>query len=211
MRGLCPGPLEVPVLALLLSLLPGLEGVDVMDLIFYAIFIFVSMAIFTLFGQKIQIWRMLSQVRASVRKLKMMRDEGRRIAIEALEELGGAEGDVAEKVDRFIEHFAIEPESMDPAGVVWKLERILDVREQRFLDEVRRIAPKAGDTEVHNLEGLLEAAMALNTMYKIVRHYYLLGKKTSSFFIIAQLQMLLPLLMKIARAYADALVAFRDG
>ncbi|RLI09788.1 DUF1512 domain-containing protein [Candidatus Bathyarchaeota archaeon] len=174
-------------------------------------FIFVSMAIFTLFGQKIQIWRMLSHVKASVRKLKMMRDEGRRIAIEALEELGGAEGDVAEKVDRFIEHFAIEPESMDPAGVVWKLERILDVREQKFLDEVRRMAPKASEEDVHNLEGLLEAALALNVLYKVVRHYYLLGKKTASLFIIAQLQMLMPMIMKMARAYADALVAFREG
>ena len=193
-----------------LSLLPGLEGVNIMDLIFYAIFIFVSMAIFTLFGQRIQVWRLLSQVKASVRKLKMMRDEGRRIAVERLGELGGDEG-IAEKVDRFIEHFAIEPESMDPAGVVWKLERILDVREQKFLDEVRRMAPKASDEEVHNLEGLLEAALALNALYKIVRHYYLLGKRTASLFIIAQLQMLMPLIMKMARAYADALVAFREG
>jgi len=195
----------------LLSLLPGLEGVDIMDLIIYVIFIFISMAIFTLFGQRIQVWRLLSQVKASVHKLKMMRDEGRRIAIEALEELG-ADGDgVAREVDRFIEHFAIEPESMDPAGVVWKLERILDVREQKFLDEVRRIAPEASDDEVHNLEGLLEAALALNVLYKVVRHYYLLGKKTASLYIIAQLQMLMPLIMKAARAYADALVAFRDG
>jgi len=188
-----------------------LQGDNFSNLLLSVLLILGSMAFFTLFGQRIQIWMMLRQVRSSVNKLKLMRDEGRRIAIEALREFGSQESDVAEKVDRFLEHFAIEPESMDPVGVVWKLERILDVREQRFLDEVRRMAPKASDVEVHNLEGLLEAALALNVLYKVVRHYYLLGRKTSSLFIIAQLQMLLPLIMKSARAYAGALMAFKDG
>ena len=187
------------------------QGDKLSDLLISIILILGSMAFFTIFGQRIQVWMMLRQVRMSVNKLKLMRDGGRRIAIEALRELGGSGDDVAERVDRFLEHFAIEPESMDPAGVVWKLERILDVREQRFLDEVRHMAPKAGDVEVHNLEGLLEAALALNVLYKVVRHYYLLGKKTSSLFIIAQLQMLMPLIMKSARAYADALMAFKEG
>ncbi|OYT52255.1 hypothetical protein B6U66_02475 [Candidatus Bathyarchaeota archaeon ex4484_135] len=191
--------------------LPGLPQGDLTDLLLSTILILVSMAFFTIFGQRIQAWMMLRQVARSLDRLRLMRDEGRKMAIRALRDLGGAEGDVAEKVDRFLEHFAIEPESMDPAGVVWKLERILDVREKKFLDEVRRMAPKASEDKIHNLEGLLEAAMALNTLYKVVRHYYLLGKKTSSIYIIAQLQMLIPLLMKTARAYADALMAFRKG
>ena len=187
------------------------QGDKVSDLLISIILILGSMAFFTIFGQRIQVWMMLRQVKMSVNKLKLMRDGGRRVAIEALREFGGSEDDLAERVDRFLEHFAIEPESMDPAGVVWKLERILDVREQRFLDEVRRMAPKAEEAEVHNLEGLLEAALALNVLYKVVRHYYLLGKKTSSLFIIAQLQMLMPLIMKSARAYADALTAFTSS
>jgi len=195
----------------MLMWLPDLAKGDFTDLLLSALFIFASMAFFTVFGQRIQAWMMLRQVAKSLDKLKMMRDEGRRIAIRALRSLGSSEEGLSEKVDRFLEHFAIEPESMDPAGVVWKLERILDVREKKFLDEVRRLAPRADEPKVHNLEGLLEAAMALNILYKVVRHYYLLGKKTSSLFIIAQLQMLMPLLMKNARAYASALVAFDKG
>ncbi len=190
--------------------LPGLPTGDLTDLLLSALLVMASMAFFTVFGQKIQAWMMLRQVARSLDKLKMMRDEGRSIAIRALRE-AGAGGDVVGRVDRFLEHFLIEPEAMDPAGVVWKLERILDVREKKFLDEIRRIAPEAGEEKVHNLEGLLEAATALNVLYKVVRHYYLLGKKTSSIYIIAQLQMLIPLLMKTARAYADALMAFRKG
>ena len=153
--------------------LPGLPTGDLTDLLLSALLIMASMAFFTVFGQKIQAWMMLRQVARSLDKLKMMRDEGRRIAIRALRE-ARAGGDVVGRVDRFLEHFLIEPEAMDPAGVVWKLERILDVREKKFLDEIRRIAPEAGEDKVHNLEGLLEAATALNVLYKVVRHYYCL-------------------------------------
>lgn len=201
----------VPALDRLLAWLFDLGEGGLTDLLASAIFIFTSMAFFALFGQKIQIWLTLRQVGASVDKLRLMRDKGRNLALEALKTLGGVEHGLEEKVDRFLEHFALEPESMDPAGVVWKLERILDVREKKFLDEVRRMAPKADEATIYNLEGLLEAATALNVLYKVVRHYYLLGKKTSSFYIVAQLQMLMPLLMKTARAYADALSAFKEG
>ena len=187
------------------------QGDKLSDLLLSAIFIFASMAFFTIFGQRIQLWITLRQVGASVEKLRRMRDRGRSVAIEALRELSGSGEGLAEKVDRFLEHFAIEPESMDPAGVVWKLERVLDVREQKFLDEVRHMVPNANEAEVHNLEGLLEAALALNTLYKLVRHYYLLGKRTASLYIVVQLQMIMPLVMRAARAYADALMAFRHG
>ncbi|MEM2099695.1 MAG: DUF1512 family protein, partial [Candidatus Bathyarchaeia archaeon] len=56
-----------------------------------------------------------------------------------------------------------------------------------------------------------EAAMALNFIYKVVRHYYIQGKKTLSLYTIMQLQMILPLVMKEAEAYANALKAFAYG
>ncbi len=58
---------------------------------------------------------------------------------------------------------------------------------------------------------MLEAALALNIIYKIIRHYYILGKKTFSLYVIMQLQMVLPLIMREAEAYASALKAFKDG
>jgi hypothetical protein len=51
----------------------------------------------------------------------------------------------------------------------------------------------------------------LNQLFKIVRHFYLFGKKTSSFFMIMQLQMLLPSIMQIAEAYSGAVRAFAEG
>jgi len=154
---------------------------------------------------------MLREVEGSLYKLRYIKDEGRKIAIETIKEIGKPQTDPASRVDRFLEYFTIAPQSLDPAGVVWKLEHILDVRDTRLEDEVKLMAPAADHTQAHNLENTLEAAMALNYIYKIIRHFYLLGKKTLSLYIIMQIQMILPLVMREAEAYASALKAFAYG
>ena len=100
---------------------------------------------------------------------------------------------------------------MDPAGIVYKLDHILDVRDARMKDEVKLMAPATDEAQVFNLENTLEAAMALNFIYKVVRHFYIQGKKTLSFYVMLQLQMILPMVMKEAEAYSNALKAFADG
>ena len=110
-----------------------------------------------------------------------------------------------------MEYVAISPQSMDPSGIVWKLEHMLDVRDSRFKDEVKLMAPEADETQLNNLENTLEAAMALHMIYKIIRHFYLLGKKTLSLYVIMQIQMVMPLIMQQAEAYAQALNAFSVG
>ena len=100
---------------------------------------------------------------------------------------------------------------MDPAGIVYKLDHILDVRDERMKDEVKLMAPAGDEVQVNNLENTLEAAMALNFIYKVIRHYYIQGKKTLSLYVIMQIQMILPMVMKEAEAYASALKAFAYG
>src|SRR3989337_2418793 len=78
-------------------------------------------------------------------------------------------------------------------------------------DEVKLMAHAKAEAQVVNLENTLEAAMALNFIYKVVSHFYIQGKKTLSFYVMLQLQMILPLVMKEAEAYSNALKAFADG
>jgi len=178
----------------------------ILNLLFYVVFI-----VFIFYGQRIQMYVMLREVEGSLYKLKYIKDEGRKIAIETIKEIGKPQTDPTARVDRFLEYFTITPQSLDPAGVVWKLEHVLDVRDIRFKDEVKLIAPAADETQANNLENTLEAAMALNYIYKVIRHFYLLGKKTLSLYIIMQIQMILPLVMREAEAYASALKAFAYG
>jgi len=178
----------------------------VLNILFYVVFI-----VFIFYGQRIQMYVMLREVEVSLYKLKFIKEEGRKIAVETIKEIGKPQSDPTERVDRFLEYFTIGPQNLDPAGIVWKLEHILDVRDTRFKDEVKSMAPASDEIQVNNLENTLEAASALNFIYKVIRHYYILGKKTLSLYVIMQIQMILPLVMREAEAYASALKAFAYG
>jgi len=178
----------------------------IMNILFYVVFV-----VFMFYGQRIQMMVMLREVEGSLHKLKYIKEEGRKTAVETVKEIGKPQADPAARIDRFLEYFTIGPQGLDPAGIVWKLEHILDVRDTRFKDEVKLMAPSADETQANNLENTLEAAMALNYIYKIIRHFYLLGKKTYSLYVVMQIQMILPMVMKEAEAYASALKAFAFG
>jgi hypothetical protein len=189
------------------QLLPTGDTISqIISMLFYVVFV-----VFIFYGQRIQMYVMIREVEGSLHKLKYMRDEGRKTAIETIKEIGKPQTDPSIRVDRYLEYFTISPQSMDPAGIVYKLDHILDMRDIRLKDEVKLMAPSVDEVQTNNLENTLEAAMALNFIYKVVRHYYIQGKKTLSLYTIMQLQMILPLVMKEAEAYANALKAFAYG
>jgi len=197
--------ISLPSLALQLGLPTDLAG-WIFQFIFLAIFV-----VFMFYGQRFQMMIMVREVESSLFKLKLIRDEARKIAINNVKETGKSEGDPTGQIDRFLEYFAISPVDLDPSGVIWRLEHLLDVRDVRFKDDVKLMAPQADETQINNLENMLEATLALNIIYKVIRHFYLLGKKTLSLYIIMQLQMILPLIMREAEAYASAQKAFTLG
>lgn len=171
----------------------------------------VFFVVFLFYNQRLQMMVMIRDVETHLRKLKFIKENGRKVAIETLKDIGKPASDPTERIDQFMEYIAITPQNMDPSGIVWKLEHILDVRDTRFKDEVKLMAPEADETQLNNIENTLEAAMALHMIYKIIRHFYLLGKKTMSLYVIMQVQMVLPIIMKQAEAYAQALRAFSVG
>ena len=185
-------------------------GDNIISIIFQLVFtgIFV---VFMFYGQRVQMMVMLREVETHLRRLKFIKDDGRKVAIDTIKQIGKPVGDPSERVDQFLDYISIPPQSMDPSGIVWKLEHVLDVRDARFKDEVKLMAPEADETQLNNLENTLEAAMALHMIYKVIRHFYLLGKKTLSLYVIMQIQMVLPLIMQQAEAYAQALRAFSLG
>ena len=178
----------------------------IMQIIFSLVFF-----IYLFYAQRIQTMMMLKQVEGALLRLKAIRDEGRRVALKAVREVGKPKEDPAPRIDQILEQFMITPVDLDPTGVVWKLDKIVNVRETRFEEDVRTIAPEANEWEIHNLENLLEAAMALNSIYKIIRHYFILGKKTMNLYIIMQVQMVLPMILQEVEAYSSALQAFTQG
>jgi hypothetical protein len=193
----------------LVSSLIGQAG-DTLSSIFQVVYL-LSFLLFMLYGQKLQTLMMLREIGGAVGKLKGMRDDARSLALNTVKDTGGDGGDPSPRIDHLMEYFTIMPQSLDPAGIVPKIEHVVDVRDQRFKNEVKIIAPEADEVQTSNIEGVLEVALGLNTIYKIVNHFYLLGKKTMSLYVIMQVQMQLPLIMQMAEAFSLAGKAFALG
>lgn len=172
---------------------------------------YLSFILFILFGQKIQLYTMIWNMSGAIKKLEVMKFEARELTIKTLKEIGKPKNDITPRLNALLEHFLISPVNMDPAGIVWKFDHLLNVREEKFKDDVKRLAPEADNAQLNNMENLVEGSLALNTVYRIVRHFYLLGRKTQSFYLILQLQMILPLIMQEAEALVGATKAFARG
>lgn len=164
------------------------------------------------FGQRIQLQLILMELGNIIGQLDRMRNRGQEEALNKLKH--HSKNDKLEEIfNRVIDSFVIMPESMDPSGIIRKLEHIMDIRETRFISDVKKMInnDEVSESTIKTMSNMVEASMALNMLYKIALHYYLLAKKTNSYFIAAQLQMQAPLIISFAKAYLQAVYAFRDG
>lgn len=165
---------------------------------------------FIFYGQRLQMWMVLNDVSKSIKKLQNMKDNARKEAIDYAKSIS-QNIDPAERIDRFLEYFTIFPVDMDPSGIVPKVHHLLRVRDERIKAEVRKMSPSMDTVTASKMENILEAATVLNLIFKVVRHFYLMGKKTTSMFFLVQLQMIMPILLQEAEALNKAITAFKAG
>ncbi|MBD3405473.1 MAG: DUF1512 domain-containing protein [Candidatus Lokiarchaeota archaeon] len=172
---------------------------------------FAFIMIFSLYGQKIQMWQWLKQIELGLIELKKMALESRQTAIDTFKIYGREEEYVAKEIDRWSDFFTIMPVDLDPAGVLQRIDHLFEQRSDRFKEFVGQLAPEATDSEKLSLENTLEVAQVLGLIFRVVRHFYILGKKTGSTIMVMQIQMQLPELLRLAKAYHGAIDAFAEG
>jgi len=184
---------------------------------------------FMLYGQRLQVYMALGDIGRGLNKLKLMKDKSRKEAIDYLVNVGKAPKDPTERVDQFLDYVTIMPVDIDPQGLVNKIDHVMTTNNDRVRAEVSnllaqttQVAATASGTSMPALsppnpvtvsisENLLEVASSLNLIHKIVRHYYLLGKKTNSYFTLIQLQMIMPMIIQEADALLNAVDSFKVG
>jgi hypothetical protein len=171
---------------------------------------YVPLILFMLYGQKFQTWMILNEISRSVSRLKVMKEKSRKETVDYITTTAGSSPDVTPRIDQFLEYFTIMPVDIDPSGVMKKLEHIVTLRDERVRTEIRKIAPSADPVKASTMENMIEAATALNYIYKIVRHFYLLGKRTTSIYVLVQLQMIMPMILQEADALIGAIDAFKQ-
>src|SRR5918911_1093998 len=172
---------------------------------------FAPIFILMIYGQKLQSWMILGDISKSLTKLKTMKEMSRKEAIDYIKTSVKPSADPSEKIDKFLEYFAIMPVDLDPNGIIGKLDHIMRTKDERIRTEIKRMADGISDTDVSHTENILEAATALNMIYKVVRHFYLLGKRTTNMLVLVQLQMVMPILLQEAEALQNAIGAFKKG
>jgi hypothetical protein len=189
----------------------GGEGGNPFAVIFNLLFfVFIIFSIF--YGQRIQQFMWLKQIERALMKLDVWQREGKVVCKKRVAEYSDVPAEkVFETVEGFLEFFMIMPVDRDPSGVLNRLEHLMDVRKSRFEEFVSRVAPKANEADSNTLENVLEATIAVYFIFRIIRHFLLLGKKTKSTFLIMQIYMSLPLIMIFAKAYFEALKCFAEG
>jgi hypothetical protein len=172
---------------------------------------YVLLFVLIFYGGSIQARLSLGSIGKSLGRLESMRDKARKDVMDYFRLKGSSEGAVAEKVDRFLDYVTIMPVDLDPAGVVGKIGHIAETSDDRARAEIKGIMGGADPLSLSVAQNMLELATGLNTIHKVVRHYYLLGRKAGSSFTLVQLRMSLPQIMEQASAMSKAMDSVKTG
>ncbi|MFW9902306.1 MAG: DUF1512 family protein, partial [Candidatus Thorarchaeota archaeon] len=186
------------------------DPVSLIISLLWLVLIFISM----FYGQKIQAWKASKEIQTALEKLKKWNDECKEILNTNFKEFADktkTQKDLLLELEDFITFVTIEPVSLDPYGIIPKFDHVVDVRDNRFKEEVELLAPNADTVQRSNLENLLEATMAIDFIYRLIRHYLILGKKSKSMILLLQISYQLGLIMSMAKAYYHAAKAFSEG
>src|SRR5215472_4195772 len=176
---------------------------QIVNLLYFGSFILIFF-----YGQRLQVQWQLVSVKRSLAKLERSKLNARQKFVDSISKFQTDKKTVETKLDRLNNSFTITPVSMDPSGIVGKLEHVLDTYDDHLKWEVKAIAPNATESDINTLSNQLEISIGLDGMFRLVRHFYLLAKKTGGIMALAQLQMALPMIMEEADAYGAAVDAF---
>jgi len=187
------------------------SGVDSTVLLFWIIInILWFLLLFTDLPDKIRIYRWDRVIRFRLSQIEGLALETRKASEDHLKELGIKEpGSV---IDGFVNNnFLIEPVSIEPIDIVKRLGHLIRVRDDKIKSYASSILPNADQAKRENLEVILEINWVLSYVHRVVRHFYLLGKKTQNWMLLYQLVLILPALIKELEAYKKAVEPFRLG
>lgn len=177
----------------------GFSSNELVTIVYFALFF-----VFVIFGQQLQYFISIGGVSRSLDRLKEAKDEaiGKTLATLAG---GKPPGTFEKRLAQLIEYVTIMPETLDPAGVVPKIELVVRTSDIRTRNEIQDLMGVDDPLKVSVAQNMVEVTSSLNMIYKVVRHYYLTSRKTRSYFTLVQLQASLPQIMEMADALRGAI------
>ena len=135
---------------------------------------------FIFYGPRMQSFATLGNIVKSIAKLEAMKGTATMTVVDYVKETGKADADFVKRIDNIISYVTIMPVDMDPSGIVRKVEHLANTSDERVRREMARLMKGADSVSLSVAQNLVEIAGGLNMMHKVVRHYYLTGRKTHS-------------------------------
>ena len=115
-------------------------------------------------------------------------------------------------VEEFSENFfMIDPVSVEPVDIIRRLDHIIKTQERNAEAYVEAKLPGVSKAVRKNAVVTLAITGALHTVYKIMRHYYLIGRKYDNWVLLMQLSMILPQIIKELTPYVKAVDVIMQG
>jgi len=180
---------------------------QIISLIFLVMF---TLYFMTDLPQRVQIYRYSRLAASKLAMLEsMVRESVSKIA-GYLSKLGVE--NPQEIVSRFLDaYFVIQPVDIEPTDIIKRLGHLIESNERKFKNDVAKLLPNVGTHARNNVAASLAIASALNTVYKTLRHYYIVGRKYDNWLLLMQLSMILPQYLRELSPYVKAIDAFVKG
>ena len=175
------------------------------QLLFLLFFVF----LFVGGNQRLQVYLWTNDIKAKLAILDSMRREAEKRTLDYMVRRRAREA--RRLLDRVKEFFVIPPVDLEPTDIIRRLEHLILSRTRRFREDFRESMPEASETERSIAETASEITAALDFIYRYVRHLLLTGVKTRNWILIMQLQLVMPMILKISETYVRALQDFLTG
>lgn len=177
--------------------------------IIQVIWIILFILLITGLNQRIQLKIWIFDIKTKLNMVQSIIEEDKARIRAMLRNLGVEIPEVV--IDRLIEFFTIEPVEIEPVDIIKRMDHLLRTTENTVKRIIEGVLPSIGKHERSLIESSISIVAALNLIYKIVRHYLLLGEKENNFILIMQLEYLMPQIMRIVQIYHEALDSFTQG
>ncbi|MEM2637158.1 MAG: DUF1512 family protein [Candidatus Korarchaeota archaeon] len=188
-----------------------LWGQDLQSIILNMVFMLVYLYAILKLGPYLQMKKAMSVVQIALAELDKMRKETKSNALMCLRKYGRPSTNINKEIEDLIGFFTIEPVDKDPVGVLRRLEHILDTRRNVIRSRIKSAAKDLNKQEISFIEMSIEVAMALEYLFRVVRHYYISARESDNIYLLLQLQIIMPDIMKIAKAYYNAQLHLSKG
>jgi hypothetical protein len=181
------------------------QGGDIVSWLVWIIFFMV----FFMFYPRIMLSQIMWKLESSAGKLEQLSLQSKRMLCKEISKRPSKF--VKDSVDRFYEFFLIQPVSLDPYGVVKKLDHLITNDRERFEYFAKDVAPHMNEEKRANIQMGIAGGIELHMLSKIVRHYIEMIKKTKSYQIAMLIQMQLPIIERIAKALFEGTKTLSRG